>query len=283
MGCRLQQSAEVLGLCSGTTSIGAPTRFRCRGALERRSGTPSSAALRRLALQWPRRWLGRGWVAPTVLDQPQLPTLLRLKVSPVVQPQRMGSLSREGCPSRIHGCTTATAAQLHRSPFCLVKSCIEGLGLGEVDMLPRPLWHQSPQEGVERQGLPCSRGEFRVAASGQELDISSVDPQALLLLAAVRSQQMPALVAEDPLTEQPVQCFGQCLKVSLVRLVQVEQHPCFRPLKGLHKVDDRLLGTPAVVPISKTEQSQVWLLCRCPGELRQPNHCSCHQGAVGSC
>ncbi|CAL8274789.1 unnamed protein product [Gadus morhua 'NCC'] len=47
---RLQLSAEDLGVWwSGTTSFGAPTRFCCRGALERRSGTPSSAALRRLA------------------------------------------------------------------------------------------------------------------------------------------------------------------------------------------------------------------------------------------
>ena len=151
---------------------------------------------------------------PALLDQPKLPTLLRLKVSPVVPPQCTGSLSRFGCgkggrpdpalplpgrdlhvlcagggrcPSRVHGCTIRTAAELHLSPFRLVQSRIEGLGRGEADMLPETLRLQSPQESVERQGLPCSRGEFRVAASGQELDISSVDAQALLLPAAVRS------------------------------------------------------------------------------------------------
>jgi hypothetical protein len=126
-------------------------------------------------------------------------------------------------------------------------------------MLPQTLWHQSPQEGVERQGLPCSRGEFRVAASDQQLAISSVHPQALFLLAAVRSQQLPALVAEDSLTEPPIQCSGQGLKVSLVRLVQVEQNLCCRPNQGQREVVDGLLGTPAVVPLSKTELSQVWL------------------------
>ena len=113
---------------------------------------------------------------PAVLDQPQLPTLLRLKVSPVMQPQRMGSLSRLGggkggrpdpalplpgldlhilcagggrCPSRVHGCT---AAELLLSPFRLVQSRIEGMGLGEADMLPQTLRLQSPQESEERQG-----------------------------------------------------------------------------------------------------------------------------------
>ncbi|XP_056445411.1 histone deacetylase 7-like [Gadus chalcogrammus] len=111
-------------------------------------------------------------------------------------------------------------------------------------MLPQAVRQQSPQEGVECQVLPCSRGEFRVASSRQQLDISSVDPQALLLLAEVRSQQLPALVAEDPLTEttSPVLWF--------------EQHPRCRPLQGQRKVDDGLLDTPAVVPLSKTELSQ---------------------------
>ncbi|CAL8400784.1 unnamed protein product [Gadus morhua 'NCC'] len=195
---RLQQSSELLGVWSGTTSIGAPTRFHCRGALERRSGTPTSAVLRHLALSTatPAAGTRMGGTLPrphAVLDQPQLPTLLRLEVSPVVQPQRMGSLSRlgggnggrpdpvlqlpgldphvlcaegEGVPSRVHGCSTATGAQLHLSPFCLVQSCIEGLGLGEADVLSQTLRHQSPQEGVEHQGVPCSRGDFRVAASG---------------------------------------------------------------------------------------------------------------------
>ncbi|CAL8253610.1 unnamed protein product [Boreogadus saida] len=162
----------------------------------------------------------------------------------------------EGCPCRIHGCTTATAAELHLSPFGLVQSRIEGLGLGEADMLPQTLRLQSPQEGMERQGLPCSRGEFRVAASGQELDISSVHPQALFLPAALRSQQLLALVAEDPFTEPPLQCSDQGLKVSLVRLVQVEQHPCCRPLQRQSKVDNRLLCTPAVVPLCKPELGQ---------------------------
>ncbi|CAL8300679.1 unnamed protein product [Boreogadus saida] len=195
---------------------------------------------------------------PAVLDQRKLPTLLRLKVSPVMQPQRMGSFSLLGGgkggrpdlvlplagldPHVLCGCTTATAAELHLSPFRLVQSCIGGLGPGEADMLPQTLRHQSPQEGVECQVLPCSRGEFRVAAPGQQLDISSVDPQALLLLAAVRGQQLPALVAEDPLTESPLQCFGQSLKVSPVRLVQVSQHPCCCPLQRQSMVDDRLLG-----------------------------------------
>ncbi|CAL8381592.1 unnamed protein product [Boreogadus saida] len=152
--------------------------------------------------------------------------------------------------------TASTDAQLHLSPFCLVQSCIEGLGPGEADMLPQTLRHQSLQEGVERQVLPCSRGEFRVAASGQQLDISSVDPQALLLLTAVGSQQLPALVSEDLLTEPPLQCFGQGLKVSLVCFVKVEQHPCCRPLQGQRKVDDGLHGTPAVVPLCKPELGQ---------------------------
>ncbi|CAL8260334.1 unnamed protein product [Boreogadus saida] len=211
---------------------------------------------------------------PSVLDQPQLTTLLRLTGRGLPQP-------RPRMHRRVHGCTTATAAELHLSPFGLVQSCIEGLGLGEVDMLPQTLRHQSPQEGVERQGLPCSRGEFRVATSGQELDI--VDPQALLLPAAVRSQQLPALVAEDPLTEPPLQYSDQGLKVLLVRLVQVEQHPCCHPLQRQSKGDDRLLGTQAVVPLCKPELGQVWLQLRCPGELRQLHRRPCHQGAVGSC
>ena len=104
---------------------------------------------------------------PAVLDQPKLPTLLRLKVSPVVPPQCTGSLSRLGggkggrpdpalplpgpdlhvlcagggrCPSRVHGWTIRTAAELHLSPFRLVQSRIEGLGLGEADMLPQTLY-----------------------------------------------------------------------------------------------------------------------------------------------
>ncbi|CAL8386255.1 unnamed protein product [Gadus morhua 'NCC'] len=59
-----------------------------------------------------------------------------------------------GAPTRF----CCRGAELHLSLFGLVQSCVEGLGLGEADMLPQTLRHQSPQEGVERQGLSCSRG-----------------------------------------------------------------------------------------------------------------------------
>ncbi|CAL8272653.1 unnamed protein product [Boreogadus saida] len=192
---RLQQSAEALGVWSGITSIGGPTRFRCRGPLERRSGTPSDATLR----------------------QP----LLKFTVSPVVPPQRTGSLSRlgggkggrpgpalplpgldphvlcaggEGCPSRVHGCTTATAAELHLSPFGLVQSRIEGLGHAAPDT-PAPV-------PAGRRGAPG-----------------------------------PPVQPRGNSGEPPLQCSGQGQKVSLVRFVQVEQHPCCRTLKGRRKVD----------------------------------------------
>ncbi|CAL8307706.1 unnamed protein product [Arctogadus glacialis] len=70
-------------------------------------------------------------------------------------------------------------------------------------MLPQILRHQSPQEGVERQGLPCSRGGI------------------------------PG---------------------------QVEQHPCCRALQRQRKVDGGLLGTPAIVPLSKPELGQTQVL-----------------------
>ncbi|CAL8235031.1 unnamed protein product, partial [Boreogadus saida] len=239
---RLQLSAEDLEVSSGTTSFGAPTRFCCRGPLERRSGTPSSAALRRLAFRRPRRrtadcgWVARCPVHPQSSTSPSCRHCCGSKsalsgrhsareASAVLVAGRVAVRTRPfrstfgRCPSRVHGCT---AAELLLSLFRLVQSRIEGLGLGEADMLPQALRLQSPQESVERQGLPCSRGEFRVAASGQELDVSSVDAQALLLPAAVRSQQLLALVAGDPFTQPPLQCSDQGLKVSLVRLVQVE-------------------------------------------------------------
>ncbi|CAL8324672.1 unnamed protein product [Boreogadus saida] len=170
---RLQLSVEVLGVWSGTASIRAPTRFRCRGPLEhpilRRpptSGLPTATPAdgTRMSGTLPR--------PPTVLDQPQLPTLRTESLSrlgggkggrpdpalplPGLDPHVLCA-GGEGCPSRVHGCTTATAAELHLSPFSLVQNCIEGLGLGEADMLPQTLRLQSPQEGVEHQDLPCSR------------------------------------------------------------------------------------------------------------------------------
>ena len=120
---------------------------------------------------------------PAVLDQPQLPTLLRLKVrwpgflDPVlVRPGlecHCHCATGEGWPSRVHPGTTATAAVLGRTRLVLaiinrgrlqaglvgklplrpfrhveshIESHIEGRGHDEADVLPQPLRGKSLKE-----------------------------------------------------------------------------------------------------------------------------------------
>ena len=116
---------------------------------------------------------------PAVLDQPQLPTLLRFKVRWPGFPEPLLVLpglerhchcaTGEGWPSCVQPGTTAMAAVLGRArlvlaiilrgqlqaglvgklplrPFRYVEGHIEGRGHDEADVLPQPQWGKSLKE-----------------------------------------------------------------------------------------------------------------------------------------